>query len=439
MRSSRLQGNPVTVAMLVLCFGLLLGGAVQPTRVQGASLVYRPGEIIIKIEPGAGITDDDFNAELGTTTLQQLRPTAQIFLLQTPPGVDPAALSEQLELDQRLAFAEPNFISQAPEANPRGIGAWGGTDPSPLTVQSALSQIGLADALQLSRGAGATVAIIDTGVQLDHPAIAGSLRKDSYDFIDRDSVPADMVDGIDQDGDGLADEAFGHGTHVAGIVHLVAPQAQILPLRALTAEGDGDVFHIAQAIDYAVSHGAAVINLSLGTDMRSDLLREVVRDATRGGAVVVAAAGNDSTNAQQYPAANSCVIAVTAVGATGERSAFANYGSWVTVSAPGESIFSAFPPDGYARWSGTSMATPFVAGQAALIRSLRQDLNVRDVADLIGGTAHDADSLNPAFADMLGDGTIDLAASLRMAAAGTIPPSRHNRIGGSCLFAAVGD
>jgi subtilisin family serine protease len=434
MRSLRLRGNHVAVALfLLICLGWLPGGVVQPRRAQAASLKYRPDQIIVEINPAAGITDDNLNAELGTTTLQQLRPGAPIFLLQTPPAVDPAVLSEQLDLDRRIAFAEPNYIGHAPEANPRGIGAWGGTDPAPLAVQYALSEIGLADALQLSSGAGTTVAVIDTGVQLDHPAIASSLRKDGYDFVDGDGVPADVQDGLDQDGDGLPDDAFGHGTHIAGIVHLVAPQAKILPLRALTAEGDGDVFHVVQAIDYAVSHRAAVINLSLGTDLRSSLLRDAVRDATRGGVVVVAAAGNDSTDIEQYPAANSCVIAVSAVGAANQRSAFANYGSWVTVSAPGESIFSAFPPSGYAWWSGTSMATPFVAGQAALIRSLRPDLDARDVASLIGGTAREIDTLNPSFANLLGDGRIDLAASLRAAAAGTIPPSRHSRVVGSCL------
>lgn len=440
MRDSNKRGTPIVgAAALLLSLGFLFGAAIQPGRAHAAELEYRPGQIVVAIDPGAGVTDEDLNAELSTTTLRQLRSNSLTYLLQTPPGVDPKALAERLELDQRLAFAEPNFIGQAPEANPRGIGAWGGTDPSPLAVQSALSQIRLADALQISRGADTTVAVIDTGVQLDHPAIAGSLRNDGYDFVDGDGAPADAKDGIDQDGDGLADEAFGHGTHVAGIVHLVAPRARILPVRALTSEGDGDVFQIAQAIDYATRHGATVINLSLGTSSRSALLKEVVRDATRSGAVVVAAAGNASTDAEQYPAANSCVIAVTAVGVGDQRSAFANYGGWVTVSAPGESIYSAFPRSGYAWWSGTSMATPFVSAQAALISSLRADLSVRDVADLIGGTARGIDTYNSAFASLLGDGRIDLVASLQAAAAGAIPPSHHSHIGGSCLVAENDD
>jgi thermitase len=434
MRSSYLRNDPVVVVSLwLLSLGLLLGVGAHPRRAQASDRDYRPGEIIVKINPAAGITDDDLNAELGTTTLRQLEPDSPVYLLRTPPGVDPRTLSGRLAVDQRLSLVEPNYVGRAPEVDPRGIGAWGGDDPSPLTLQSAFSQIGLAGALQISRGAGTTVAIIDTGVELDHPALAGSLRSDGYDFVDEDGVPADVADGVDQDGDGAADDAFGHGTHIAGIVHLVAPLAQIMPLRALNAEGGGDAFDIAQAIEYAISHRATVINLSLGTDTQSSLLKESVREATRAGVVVVAAAGNDASDAQRYPAANNCVIAVTAVGTSDLRSAFANYGSWVSVSAPGESIFSAFPHHGYAWWSGTSMATPFVAAQAALIRSLRPGLNIRNVGDLIGGTARSLDRLNPAFAGSLGDGRIDLAASLRSAAAGRIPSARRSHIGGGCL------
>src|SRR6476660_6875902 len=101
MRSSLLRGNLAVVSLWLLSLGLLLGAA-HPQRAQAANRVYRPGEVIVKIDPAAGITDDDLNAELGTTTLQELDSDAPVYLLRTPPGVDPKALCDRMELDRRL-------------------------------------------------------------------------------------------------------------------------------------------------------------------------------------------------------------------------------------------------------------------------------------------------------------------------------------------------
>jgi thermitase len=409
----------------------------RTARADGAEPRIRPSEIIVSIERASGLTVDALSAELGATPLAQLTPGSSTYLLGIPAGVDPELLAERLELDPRLDFAEPNYVTDAPEANPRGIGGWGGTDPSPLPGQPALAQIRLTEAHALSRGAGMIVAVIDTGAQLDHPGLVGSLLP-GYDFIDGDMTPEDVVDGVDNDLDGLADEAYGHGTHVAGIVHTVAPDAQILVIRALTAEGSGESFTVAQAISYAVGRGATTINLSLGTSATSSVLRKAVIDAANAGVVVVAAAGNEATTDKQYPAAGNCAIAVTSVGAEDRRSAFANVGGWVSVAAPGESIFSAFPTSGYAYWSGTSMATPFVAGQAALLRSLRPALTVREVGDLIGGTAVSIGARNLDLSGQLGDGRIDLAASLSAARAGAPLQAEHSHIGGSCITPDLG-
>jgi subtilisin family serine protease len=265
------------------------------------------------------------------------------------------------------------------------------------------------------------VAVIDTGVQLDHPALAASFTDTGYDFIDNDANPSDLFNNIDDDGDGLIDEGSGHGTHVSGIIHLVAPEAKIMPLRALDTEGNGEFFAVAEAIQYAVAHGANVINLSLGTPTRSDLLRDVIREATRAGVIVVAAAGNVNSSLAQYPGADQCTIGVTSVGSNSVKSSFASYGGWVDIAAPGESVYSAYPPSGYAWWSGTSMATPFVAGQAALIHSLRPDLNARDTIMLIGETAGSLNKANPKLADQLGGGRADIGASLAAVASGDLP------------------
>ncbi len=422
-----LRGTILVALTLGLIHASPAGYAVA--RIDGPHMA---GEIVIKINPLAGATVDDINATYGTTTIKPLASKDGIYLLQAPAGKDARIVVEEMELDLRLSFAELNFIGQAPEADPRGISRWGGLDATPYASQYAAEQLGLAQAQVISRGAGAVVAVIDTGAQLDHPALAASFTAARHDFIDGDDVPDDVFS--DANGDGVADEAAGgHGTHVAGIVHLVAPEAQIMPLRVLDSDGNGDIFTVAEAILYAVHNGADVINLSLGTPSKSDLLKEVVREATRNGVVVVAAAGNLNTNAPQYPAADQCALSVTAVGPTSLKSEFANFGGKVDFAAPGESIYSTFPKDGYAWWSGTSMATPFVAGQAALIHSAGPALNARDIALLIGETAHSLDKLNPQFAGRLGLGQVDISASLELLLTGDLPKSNHGLMGLSCI------
>jgi subtilisin family serine protease len=176
----------------------------------------------------------------------------------------------------------------------------------------------------------------------------------------------------DDSGPGLA---WGHGTHVAGIIAAMAPGATILPVRVLDSGGRGNSFLLAYALEWVVAHGAQVVNLSLGTDFDSRILRDVIERALDAGVVVVAAAGNNGQALRQFPAAYPDVLAVTSVTydrATRSfvRSSFANYGrEWVDLAAPGEGVLSAMVTvtgTGYARWSGTSMATALVSGAAAL-------------------------------------------------------------------------
>jgi subtilisin family serine protease len=296
--------------------------------------------------------------------------------------------------------------------------------------QDSTRAIHLEAAHDLSRGEGTLVAVLDTGVQSNHPVLTNSIEVLGYDFVDNDLAPDEEANGLDDDGDGRVDELYGHGTHVAGIVYLVAPDARLLPLRVLNSDGRGNNFRTASAIVYATRRGADAINLSLGTPHPSALLREVVGEAAQIGVVVVAAAGNLNTDAKQYPAAEDCAIAVTSVNARDKRSSFANYGDWIGVAAPGENIYSTFPVDGYAWWSGTSMATPFVAGQAALLRGANPQLTLDEVGLLIGGTSDSLDKRNPAYRGQLGEGRIDLFASLESLVADTWPTPEHNVLAG---------
>ena len=292
-----------------------------------------------------------------------------------------------------MLLAEPNVVNSSPEARRNAVWAIG--NPQAYAAQWAPAALRLAEAHRLSTGAGVRVAVLDTGVDRDHPALAGRLLP-GFDFVDYDDDPSE--EGSE------ADVAFGHGTHVAGLVALVAPDAMIMPLRVLDADGQGNAWVLAEALLYAVDpdgdpttdDGAHVINLSLGTTTRTRIFDAVVELATCSavfdndladpgydadaercsqmrGVVIVAAAGNDGSNAvREYPAAETSTHGLAAVGASAanaRRASFSNYGSWVRFAAPGDGITSSVPGGGYGTWSGTSMAAPLFAGTAALLRA----------------------------------------------------------------------
>jgi len=386
---------------------------------------YEVGQIVVKLAQPSGSDLFGINQTYGTITLATLPNHSDIVLLQTPLGANAEQLVQIMSRDVRLLYAELNYINENPEdGGSDRIYGWG--DESTMKNQNSAQTLQLQSAHSISQGGGTLVAILDTGVQLDHPALANSIETLGYDFVDNDLQPADEANGLDDDGDGRVDELYGHGTHIAGIVHLVAPEAGLLPLRVLNSDGRGNNFRTASAIVYAAQRGADAINLSLGTSQQSLLLRDAVEEAARLGAVVVAAAGNLNTNVKQYPAAEACAIAVTSVNAVDKKSTFANYGDWIGVVAAGEEIYSAFPINIYAVWSGTSMATPFVAGQAALLRSANPQLTVDKVGLLIGGTAALLDNRNPAYRAQLGQGRIDFLASLESLAANSWPAPERN-------------
>ena len=412
---------------------LILFLAISPfrSRAQAAAPDYEQGQIVVKLAPLQGNSLLGINETYGTTTLASLPNHSDIFLLQAPLGSNVEMLVQLMLSDARLLYAELNYINETPEegGTNRTYG-WGGFDSSTMQNQDSTKAMHLNAAHDLSRGEGRLVAVLDTGVQPDHPALANSLDALGYDFVDNDLAPTDEANGLDDDQDGRVDELYGHGTHVAGIVHLVAPEARLLPLRVLNSDGRGNNFRTASAIVYAAQRGADAINLSLGTPNQSALLRDAVNEAARLGVVVVAAAGNLNTNAKQYPAAEACAIAVTSVTAQDKKSSFANYGDWIGVAATGENIYSTFPVNGYAWWSGTSMATPFVAGQAALLRGADPQLTLDEAGLLIGGTANSLDQRNPSYSGGLGEGRIDLLASLESLAANNWPTAEHNLFAG---------
>ena len=302
-----------------------------------------------------------------------------VYLLRAnDPATDPSAqrrLGRRIGMGGDVEFAEPNMVGGL--LADYGLHAW--PDGPPATVaggqaawtgQPATTALRLAAAQAVSRGRGVQVAVIDTGVDAGHPAFAGRARSGG-DFVDDDGNAEDSRTGADSNGDGVPDEAAGHGTFVAGTIALVAPEARLVAYRALDSDGQGTTYDAAQALIAAADAGAKVINLSFGTPdgVPSRVLDDAVDYARARGAVVVAAAGNYGDADQTYPAARPGVLSVGALAASDDErlAAFSSRGGWVKVAAPGVGIVGPMPGGGFARWSGTSMAAPFVAGQAALV------------------------------------------------------------------------
>ena len=415
-----------TVVALLLALGMLVLPGASDDAGALETQNYVPDQVVVKLRSGASIGDLNlrgYGLRVQERFLNQTN--TDIYLLKITDGGSVQSKLDALLGNPLLAYAEPNFLSEAPEAAARHR-AFPAGDATPTTGNYSRngtysdSVLNLTAARDINQGAGTRVAVLDTGAQLNHPALKASFAGvPRYDFVDDDTDPSEPA--FAKNKQSLAQEVVGHGTHVAGIVDLVAPQAEIMPLRVLDREGYGTTFHIAEAITYADTNGADVIILSLGSPSWSRLLREKVDEAIGDGVVVVAAAGNDGFVQPQYPAANLVppaalpddgLLAVTSVNAAEKKSDFANYGEWIDIAAPGEEILSTYPVSGYAYWSGTSMATPFVAGEAALIRSEYGPLGPGSVEDRIRSGARCVDQ-EYGYTGMLGAGQADVDASLR--------------------------
>jgi subtilisin family serine protease len=413
------QWRTVKAALVLALCLLVLSGAASRAQADCGPGVFLPQQVIVKLNTSLGATVQKINATYGSTTLETFPGSTDVYLLRLPRGSDVTKTVKQMANDPRLVYAEPNFIDQSPEGGARHR-AFGISDAAPTSQEYAYQALGLESAHAISQGKATKVAVLDTGAQLDHRALVDNFEDAGrYDFVDGDKNPSDRPVGKDTDCDGDKDEMVGHGTHVAGIVDITAPAAKIMPLRVLDTEGYGNVFTIAKAVYFAQHNRADVINLSLGSPSRSRLLQEVIQDATANGVLVAAAAGNSNSFVAEYPAAGNGVaasadglVAVTSVNMYDQKSDFANYGRWVDIAAPGESIRSAFPVSKYAYWSGTSMATPFISGQAALIHAVYGTLDPAGVEKRIRCSAKSLLATDPVYAAMLGAGRADVGASL---------------------------
>jgi thermitase len=371
---------------------------------------FIPQQAIIHLVPGADLAA--FNQRHQTQVLDAI-PDRRLYLLRLPGTAPEDQIELELEADPDTLWSELNYEGRAPEGRPRDF--WGGAtpDPTPYQGQWAVPLLGVPQAQRLSQGYGVVVAVLDTGVDVNHPALAAQLLPGYSVFSDTTDV-RDIGNGQDDDGDALIDEMTGHGTHVAGIVSLVAPAAQLLPIKVLDSDGAGEAFTIAKGIFYAIDHGANVINMSFGSTYNSDVVELAVDEAARRGIVMTASAGNlNREDPEESPARMSEVLGVAATDATDHKAPFSNYSERLSLSAPGVAISSTLPNNLYAAWSGTSMAAPFVAGGAALVLARHPRWTPNQVRAALLTTARRIDQLNPAYAGRLGAGRLDLAAASR--------------------------
>ncbi len=244
------------------------------------------------------------------------------------------------------------------------------------------------EAWQVTQGYSAVkIAVLDTGIDHNHP----SLKNFVNTSLAKNFTSESLTDTMDRQG---------HGTHVAGtiasygVVSGVMKNASLIPVKVLGDDGSGTLYGIEQGILYASEMGADVINMSLGGGGYAQSMADACRVAHQRGTVVVAATGNDGAGTVSYPGAYPYVIGVGSVTETKVRSSFSNYGTGLDIMAPGSNIYSTSPGAQYKVLSGTSMATPHVAGVCGLIRSVNKQLSAQQVEEIIKSTAQPAGSSN---------------------------------------------
>src|SRR5580692_1818965 len=328
-------------------------------------------------------------------------------LLEQLLGIESVEADRLLSMPQKPIATIPSGLYDTTPVNYYGTVVTHG-----YAAQPATQIIRLIDAQNGFNVTGSgIVAVIDTGVDTTHPVLAPVLLP-GYDFTRNQPGASEWLDVpqlqateaansqneqpvvvqqssaaiLDQSSAAILDGGpysdFGHGTMTTGLVHLVAPTAKILPLKAFTSNGQGYVSNIVAALYYAVQHNANVVNMSFDVSTPSQALSQAISYANRSGLVLVAAAGNESTSAPVYPAAlNSSVMGIASTTDYDTRSTFSNYGNTdVWIAAPGEYVISTFPGGTYAASSGTSFSSPLVAGSADLLLSAKPSLNQASAA-----------------------------------------------------------
>ena len=377
---------------------------------------FVPGQILLRLSPGATITA--FNARYATTTLESI-PSRNVYAVTVPPGMNEDSFAQEIRDDPEVQSADLNFY--ASELPPDGstqslffrVGrAQYDADQSPSLVNA---QVAWNSAL----GAGITVAVLDTGVDVSHPELANRIAPGGFNFLNNSTNTVDTPAGLDSDGDMVFDEFVGHGTLVSGLIARIAPAATILPIKVMDSDGISTSFRLSQGIYHAIDNGASVINISLGTLSNPTVIRDAVAEAHTRGISVVATAGNDGKEDRRSPAGLNGlgVIAVAATNSAAQPASFTNFGSWITICAPGVNIVSTVPDNGYGMASGTSFSAPIVAGAIAVLRSGCPIVPNGEIHTFLSAGATPVSEAPSEYEGMLGHGILNLGDSTAAALA----------------------
>ncbi|MCP3981996.1 MAG: S8 family serine peptidase [bacterium] len=384
-------------------------------------------QLYVELEPGARIAEVAAMHDLAV-----VEGVAAIHLWTVEVGADAdlGQVEDDLSDDPRVQNIEAVKSLEIPEDVQRSIPDLGiSISVDDLPGQEAIAVLGAAGAHQRFTGAGIRVAVLDSGVALNHPLLAGALLGSGVDLVDHDACAAPHPEGVDADGDGWVDEGVHHGTYVAGLIRLAAPGARILPIRVLDAEGHGSVLRVVEGLRRAAASGARVINLSFEMLEESNLVKDAIAELVADGVVVVAAAGNRSDSVVGFPAKQPETIAVAAVDPNLIKSEFSNYGSEINLSAPGEQVYSSYG-DGVARWDGTSFATPLVSAAAAILLEKYPGLDADRVREMIL-EAVQPDNGPSDYSGNMGEGVLDLSSLVEMRSSDRTSLKLHPSPGGT--------
>jgi serine protease len=369
-----------------------------------------------------------------------------LYRVNLPASVSVESAVAALRSQPGIAIAQPDYrVSIATTPNDPAFGSLWGLDNTGQSGGTANADIGAPEAWNTSTGTGHTiVAVIDTGVDYNHPDLKANMWKNSRE------IPGN---GIDDDGNGYRDDVYGydfanndsnpmddngHGTHVSGTIGAVGDNGvgvagidwhtKIMALKFLDSSGSGYLSNAVRALNYAVANGAKVVNNSYGGGGYDAAMQTAINNARTHGVIVVAAAGNDGTNNDSnpvYPAnySGDNLIAVAATDRNDRIASFSNYGrTTVDIAAPGVAIYSTLPNGQYGTYSGTSMATPHVVGAIALVWDAHPDWTYHQVIDAVLNTADRVSSLSGKVAS----GRLDVAKAITYGSDTTTTPPPSN-------------